>query len=81
MLEEEKFNDKELNTLEKIRKNSKRTYVTNVIASTLVTVFYVVLITLLIIQVVNTAKFHKKVATEFETCVTLEDDLYCKIEK
>ena len=81
MLEEEKFNDKELNILEKIRKNSKRTYVTNVIASTLVTVFYVVLITLLIIQIVNNAKFHKKVATEFETCVTLEDDLYCKIEK
>lgn len=78
---EEKFNDEELNILEKIRKNSKRTYILNVVASTLVTIFYVVLITLLVIQVVNTAKFRKKVTTEFETCVTIEDDLYCKIEK
>lgn len=78
---EEKFNDEELNVLEKIRKNSKRTYITNVVTGTLLIVFYVVIITLLIIQVVNTVKFRKKVATEFETCVTLEDDLYCKIEK
>lgn len=82
MLEEEKFNDKELELITKGIDNANRQILkTRIVTSAIITIIYIILLVLLVIKLVNDAKFHKKVATEFETCVTLEDDLYCKIEK
>lgn len=79
---EEKFTNEELEFVTKSIDNANRQILkTRIITSAIITIIYIILLVLLVIKLVNDAKFHKEIKTEYATCVTLEDDLYCKIEK